>query len=264
MLDKWSSEFSKSVWKQLFICKNDKRLKINEITITQNMIYELYSSNIDGVEIFESTNEAKNGNDLIVYIQNENNEYNCFVVQAKKSYENNRYEKIAHKVNGKYQLNNLISYANYTRAIPLYFFYSYSDQYKDNEKYKGKYLYNEFGVTVFCAKNLYWQYFNFVDNKFKSIPTVKEIIEDTDSLTFKEFLSERYEREKMIGHIFEPMAFLGNIRNRLFREFSIVEVYENKGWKKIDSDLVGKKMIQGNDNEDDFSPQFKIVIRNCN
>lgn len=261
MLNKWASNFSILNWDRIHLSRLDERIKIDENTITQTMVYDLHQSGIREIKIYEAEDETINGNDLDVFIQNyDNTYYKYFAVQAKKVYPGDKYKKLSHKVNGRYQISNIIRYANSSGAIPMYFMYSYSDKYSNHQTYKGKYLYNEFGVAVICARDLFWKYFNPFKDKFIKIPSVSDIVEDSSTLTFREFLCDFYEREKMIFNIFDPTMFAGTIFKRKIKEYSINEILQINGWKSY-TGLSGKiKKSNQYIESTNFNPRYRIII----
>ncbi|GAA0544660.1 hypothetical protein GCM10009415_28520 [Chitinophaga japonensis] len=116
-------------------------MKIHETTITQNLVYELnqikWLQGISSFSIYESINEASNGDDLeICIIQRDNHVYK-YAVQAKIIYHSLRiggrirlddgvYKQFKHTVGAQNQIDLLLAYAKGKGAIPLYLLYNFA------------------------------------------------------------------------------------------------------------------------------------------
>ena len=267
MICKWASDFSIDTWKRIQFARKTKGFKIYETTVTQNMIYSLLTLPTNEVEIWEATDEASNGNDLEVFIFNRiDKKFKRFAVQAKIAYSDDRYQMINHQAKNKsFQIRNLMNYSIKNRAIPLYFLYSYSTKYNGNAKHKKGHPYNEYGVTVVSAYDIFMNYFDFGNWKFKSIPTVSDIVGNNDSLTYKEFLCNRKAQMKLEKSIFEPVALtdpkrvIKYMQDRNY-DFKFDEITKDSNWTQLESpDKIVEKIIQDN-NEYSFNPGFRIIV----
>lgn len=144
------------VWKRIEFARTRKGLKIFETTITQNILYELrvycelYPS--IPIQMFESFDESRNGNDIEFLFQTSEGFIN-FPVQSKIIYKNDEYVSMDHRN----QLNDLIAYANSIGGIPLYLLYNYfSDtNFTHNENLCGiNYSKEQFGCSLISAHYL--------------------------------------------------------------------------------------------------------------
>lgn len=130
----WLQLYSLQTWNKIGFVRNRKRLKINETTITQNLVFDLWQlaavSKLP-VEMYESKNEKANGNDLEIAVETSKG-FLLFPCQAKIIQKNNRYNTIHHKNKSSsiYQMDMLLNYANQHNGIPIYLFYNYYSNYK--------------------------------------------------------------------------------------------------------------------------------------
>lgn len=113
-------------WKRIKLARRGG-FKIYETTVTQNILYYFYLfrlRNSSNIQLFESTDEKTNGNDLEILI-NTSSGYIKLPTQAKIIYSNGKYSALKHKN----QIHDLISYAALptVKGIPLYIFYNYYD-----------------------------------------------------------------------------------------------------------------------------------------
>lgn len=264
MLSKWAADFSISTWNRIRDSNVRKGLKTNETTITQNMIYDLFQLNYNNIIIDEAENEAVNGNDLDLYINDSSlNKYRHFAVQAKISNKKEMYQTINHKKNNRFQLLDLIDYSKETRAIPTYFLYSYTNKYNDEEIHRSGVSYNEFGIIVKCASTIFWDYFDWNPDiwKFKKIPSVCDIIEEEDSYTFRDFLSNTHIQDKIENSILKPIAFTRTIEKFLTKDcyFDFDEISKDHKWIKMKKPDKSIK-TSGTITSSSFNPKYRIII----
>lgn len=111
-------------WKRIRLARHGG-FKIYETTVTQNILYYFYLFSLRNnthIELYESTNEKTNGNDLEIVIKTSNG-YVKLPTQAKIIYSNNKYNALKHKN----QVHDLIRYSssNPVKGIPLYLIYNY-------------------------------------------------------------------------------------------------------------------------------------------
>ena len=128
-------------WERIAFSRTRPRMKIHETTITQNIVYELnllkWWLRMRDFSIYESTNEAANGDDMEICINQRGRVYK-YAVQAKIIYHSLRdgklirlddgvYKQFEHTVRERNQIDLLIEYAENERikAIPLYLLYNY-------------------------------------------------------------------------------------------------------------------------------------------
>lgn len=169
------------VWKRIEFARTRKGLKIFETTITQNILYELriYSELYPSVPIlmFESFDEARNGNDIELLVQTSEGFIN-FPIQSKIIYNNGKYPSMEHFN----QINDLINYADLIGGIPLYLLYNYFSD--NNFTYSGNscgviFSKEQYGCSLVGAHYLRD---NHTSNSFKkngilkwSIPTFMDL-----------------------------------------------------------------------------------------
>lgn len=126
--------FSQRTWRRLGFCQRYKEVKTYEITITQNLIFDLLEfaqlTENPKLRLLEARDESANGNDIEVFVQHGDG-YILFPTQAKSLYPSGKYEKINHQSGGKFQLHALLEYAIKRQGIPLYLFYNYYPHWKD-------------------------------------------------------------------------------------------------------------------------------------
>ena len=112
-------------WRRINFCRNNK-LKIYETTITQNILFFLFSFPrlLPGIKLYESTDESSNGNDLLIEI-NTRNGLLKLPAQCKIIYSDGKYPALRHGD----QINDLINYAESPgiQGIPIYIFYNWFD-----------------------------------------------------------------------------------------------------------------------------------------
>ena len=114
-------------WKRLEFIYMKPYIKLYETTITQNIAFTIdsYKDKFSlPIEIYESTDEKANGNDLELIIKFPYYGISFYTpIQAKKIFRNRKYSNIRH---GK-QIESLITYAEKNEGYPLYLFYNYLD-----------------------------------------------------------------------------------------------------------------------------------------
>jgi hypothetical protein len=144
------------IWQRVKFGRTKVGYKVFETTITQNVIFEIYSysqyhPNIP-IKVYEAINEPANGNDIELIIQTRNG-YIIAPLQAKIIYKTNNYPSMDH---GN-QINDLISYANRIGGIPLYLLYNFFSDPKfviKHTKCNVKYGKEQFGCSLVNANYL--------------------------------------------------------------------------------------------------------------
>ncbi|VXC15744.1 DUF6615 family protein [Maribacter litoralis] len=120
---------SELVWHKI---ANYHHLGINvpEIGLTADIIYELTNWGIitgkADCYIQNAYNEAKNGNDIELFIQNNSGTYDHYALQAKVLKSDKKYKGLdtGYKTSSKYQWNKLYDYAKRKGCIPYYLLYN--------------------------------------------------------------------------------------------------------------------------------------------
>jgi len=165
-------EISSSIWDRIPFSYN-MGFKYSEVTITENLLFDIYKFNTNSpsltVNIYEAKNEKANGNDLELCLEIDANKYVILVIQAKKLYfTTQKYPSISHKVNGEYQIDLLEDYAKKEKAIPMYMFYNSIPNFKNkNKKY--------YGCTLAFSQFIREHYYLKVSSIRWKIPTFEEL-----------------------------------------------------------------------------------------
>jgi hypothetical protein len=104
------------------------RISQGECTITDHNLLEISRANLPSMKILKTPlrKEATTGTDWEWWIGSASAGWFRFAVQAKKlCIKTQSYSNLAHKINGRSQLEILSAYALANRAIPLYCLYNY-------------------------------------------------------------------------------------------------------------------------------------------
>jgi hypothetical protein len=123
----WFRYYSVLTWEKIAFARNGKRLKLNETTVTQNLVFEFWMMakySPFPITIYESTNERANGNDLEIFLETPNG-YIFIPVQAKIIKKGNKYPTIQHLVRGKQQIDILLEYAKKKKGLAAYLLYNW-------------------------------------------------------------------------------------------------------------------------------------------
>lgn len=130
----WLQLYSFQVWNKIGFVRSRKGLRINETTITQNLVFDFWQlaavTNLP-VELYESKNEKANGNDLEIAVETSKG-FLLFPCQVKIIQNNNRYGTLHHKNKSHFafQMDMLINYASRQKGIPIYLFYNHYNNYE--------------------------------------------------------------------------------------------------------------------------------------
>ena len=134
---------ARDTWARIFFSRKTPRLKIHETSVSQNLVYEMnlikFKFPLLDFEIFESTNEKANGDDLEITVRHANGTYYTYAIQSKIIYHRRskgvanlregHYQKLKHWVGKgagkKKQVDLLIDYAGKHGFIPIYLLYNY-------------------------------------------------------------------------------------------------------------------------------------------
>lgn len=148
------------VWNRIEFVRDRKYLRLNETTLTQNLLFDFWQlakgTNLP-IELYEAKNEKANGNDLEIFVETHEG-FLFFPCQAKIIRNNNRYISLHHgnKSNATYQMDLLTDYAKLNSGQPIYLLYNhYSDLQKsiDMEEQVGFPL-EFFGCSIVSAHYL--------------------------------------------------------------------------------------------------------------
>ncbi|GGH72717.1 hypothetical protein HNQ91_003499 [Filimonas zeae] len=160
----WLRDYSIETWRRIAFTRSNSRGKIFEVTLTQNLVFQLYyqfRSRRLPFELWEARDEKSNGNDLEFAIETPRG-YILAPCQAKIVKENLRYE-LNHTSAGNMQIESLIAYAKMHKAFPIYLLYNYSDDWKyNNNKWPNNYdELTSNGCSICSAQYLYEKYYHF-------------------------------------------------------------------------------------------------------
>jgi len=277
-------ELSQDTWKRIQFSRSRYGLKIYEVTITQNLIYEINRNTSNSmVSIFEATNEKTNGNDIELFIQTENG-YLFFPVQSKIVYKGQDYPKMEH---GN-QIIDLINYASTKGGMPLYLLYNYSPEFLFNSDINGISCSSlDFGCSLIDADYLMSNFaFKRTDkngNKKWEIPSFFDLHPNRAIPWFIPFCLGNNELDKT--KIFKEL-FPNPSEEQLsdLKVYSTSEIEENKDWIPIDTkkteykkedvfvpivstveitEGITRKIAEKDDHRDTkFLPKFRLVFKN--
>lgn len=158
-------QISVDIWNQIHFT-NTYKLNFGEVTITDNMVYQIWKyakdTGITNIIIHHAKDEKSNGSDLLYFLEIEPGIYIQFAIQAKKlkiDCKESRYTAMSHLVNStkKPQIDILLEYGKCEKAIPMYMLYNYSEHPKFAKR-------EYYGCSLISA--------NFVKAKF-SLPITK-------------------------------------------------------------------------------------------
>lgn len=134
---------SYDTWERIAFSRTRPRMKIQETTITQNLVYEMnlfkWTFGIGGFSIYESTNEAAHGDDLEICVLQQSGHVYKYAVQAKILYhslrnrnssrpirlDDGKYDQFKHTSGGRNQIDLLLEFAAREGYIPIYLLYNY-------------------------------------------------------------------------------------------------------------------------------------------
>ncbi len=252
---------SQDTWERIQFSRARQGLKIYEVTITQNLIFELHKKGSNsGVKVFEAVDEKTNGNDLEFFVKTKGG-YLFFPVQAKIIYSNLCYPRLEH---GN-QINDLRTYAQSYGGVPLYLLYNYSPNYTDRPRIQGINCYPiDFGCTFVSADFLFHNYaYQWVDvngNDRWTIPSFDDLHPDYAIPWFIPFCVNRNEIDRQ--PIFEKLGLsFSEFSNSDIRVFSEDEL-EDQNWKPLDLlQLPDNDFFESRDDVfEKFSPKFRFIL----
>lgn len=158
----WLRDFSIETWDRICFTRTMNRGKVYEVTLTQNLVFQLYQqfhSQDLPFELWEALDERANGNDLELAIETPKG-YMLVPCQAKIIKENLRYEELNHFSAGTMQIDSLLAYAKRHEAFPVYILYNYCNDWQYNNSKWGD-NYDELssnGCSIVSAQYLYDTY----------------------------------------------------------------------------------------------------------
>ena len=272
----WFKVFACKTWSRIGFTHSKKGLNIYETTLTQDFVFELINlfEELDTHKIQESIDETANGNDLEIFIQQEDWNYIYFPCQAKLLYRNNQYETFKHKVGGEYQIDRLIRHANQFGGYPIYLLYNYYKPFTDpyiNKIIKNTYdlSIENFGCSITSAFFLRNTFINRGSTTKK--PKFNDIHLDYAHPLYK--LCDINFKEKVEGFL-NPFNLNQDFSYEKFTKYSTYNL-QSKNWMDIvspsqrpgisgpvtESSFTEKEeRFHNNDNYSDFNPKFRVII----
>ena len=248
---------SVETWERIGFARTRSGLKIYETTITQNLLYSLqkfseFSKTTAEVQMFEAINEARNGNDIEIFLQ-VGKSYIYLPAQAKILYKNEKYPAMEHGD----QIRDLINYAKSKHGYPLYLLYNFAKSAPVSHK--------RYGCTLVAADYLYNTFAYKTKKKKWIIPSYTDLHPD-------------------IGEPWEILAcdklnkidelFLTSLKRELvpencgnIKEYTLDEVLHHPSWEKLSLSREPEYRYpinaeEGPDKDGNlgFAPKFRIVI----
>jgi hypothetical protein len=137
---------ARDTWARIFFSRKTPRLKIHETSVSQNLVYEMNlikgTSPFLDFDIFESTDEKANGDDLELTVKHADGKYYTYAIQSKIIYHRRSkgianlregyYKQLKHWVGKgarrKKQVDLLIAYSKKHGFMPLYLLYNYVEK----------------------------------------------------------------------------------------------------------------------------------------
>lgn len=237
---------SSSVWDRIHFSYN-MGFKYSEVTITENLLFDMCKFNIDNpliaINIFEAKNEKTNGNDLELCLEIEPDKYMIFVIQAKKLYyKEQKYRSLSHKVNDKYQIDLLENYAKQIKAIPLYMLYNYAPDCKKKDK-------KDYGCSLIFSNFIKKNYYLKIASSRWKIPTFNELHQENN--TFPLYLLAM--NPLKIKHRIDKNYKIG----KDYKIYTKNELISNNKWIGI-FDKHHKDYLSYSSNE--FEPKYRLMI----
>lgn len=112
---------SQSIWSRIDLARRSG-FAVSETTVTENILFEIYKEEIfsSSVRIYQSLDEAANGNDLEIAIRSSSG-FIKLTAQCKILKKSGRYDSIYHRN----QIHDLVAYARDKKGIPIYIFYNF-------------------------------------------------------------------------------------------------------------------------------------------
>lgn len=242
-LKKLYKNISSSIWDRIPF-SHKMGFKYSEVTITENLLFDMYYFNINNpslsVNIFEAKNEKANGNDLELCFELEPNKYVILVIQAKKLYfTTQKYSSISHKVKDKYQIDLLENYAKQKKAIPLYMLYNYSPDLKNKNK-------QYYGCTLVFSKFIRENYYLKASPISWKIPTFEALHQEHHAVPLYTLALNGLQIKRIIDKT-------GNN----YKIYSKNELTDNKRWIEI---FNKNNQDFSNYTSDEFEPKYRIIL----
>ncbi len=240
-------------WERLKFA-NKTNYSLSETTITENILFEInkyrISNNDNSIKIFEAKDEAKNGNDLEIYLEVEDDKYILLLIQAKKLYINEeKYTQISHKVNKKLQIDLLQDYAKSKDALALYLMYNYSPTLTNKNS-------NLFGCSLVKSSFIYNNFYPKNRTRWK-IPTFNDL-HPKNGIPFFILVVDKCFKNYYKNEDLELKRYTSDeIISEEWLELDDIENTPTKGTVKSDVSSNSNSFLN---KEESFESKFRMVI----
>lgn len=263
--------YSVQTWNKIGFVRKRKGLRINETTITQNLVFDFWqlaAASTLPIEIYESKNEKVNGNDLEIIVET-NKGFLLLPCQAKIIYRNNRYSTIHYqsKNSSVFQMDMLLKYAKLNNAIPIYLLYNFYSNYKRTFQIEEEigFPLDYFGCSVISAKYLKENFPNTIKGEKQKLSTPSfEDLHPYSASPFQDFIRDLQSSEV------ENWLFENNHTQNDVRFYTEDELHSDKLWNDlaplpaigfvIDEAKEKAFMKSLNAKVKVFNPRFRIIF----
>ncbi len=255
-----------------------KQPHVKEESLTDWLLYNISSKEkVIHYHTFTRNEESKNGSDWEWWVIEGKDYVNAyrFLVQAKKLLPNDEdnYPKFVYSNKNGFQIDLLLDSAKEKRALPLYMFYSNSEQ--DDNFVSSKSTFINQNIINWCSKCLNGSYlslasdiYELVFNHKRRIITTKEILSHSYKLSLCDLLlsnSPFQSENKNVSIILS--SFNQSIKDKhIGRIYNKNSVFSKNGIKYIESDIPNYVFkIIGNNNYNDISwieKEYKAYLKN--
>lgn len=273
---------AQDTWARVGFSRSTKGMKCHETALTQNLVYEMRllkdkHSHLE-YDLFESTNEKANGNDLLFRILHDNGMVYTYAMQAKIIYHtittkkklklnDGWYIQLKHTVSkgkphAEPQVDKLLRFSADKGFIPMYLLYNYVD--KD---YSGTINPSQ-GCTVVSAKFIKDKYTDPIDGDLRND------VKFTDLHTAFAF---PWEDLVCILPFYRKTEFFDKVGlpdDYKLKESDISELIPRKAWTSLTSTSGIQERISSKDQlrrrnmeqvdgsyDDDFNPKYLFTLR---
>ncbi|MES2063560.1 MAG: DUF6615 family protein [Bacteroidota bacterium] len=273
---------AQDTWARVGFSRSTKGMKCHETALTQNLVYEMRllkdKHNHLEYDLFESTNEKANGNDLLFRILHDNGTVYTYAIQAKIIYHtittkkklklnDGWYIQLKHTVSkgkphAEPQVDKLLRFSADKGYIPMYLLYNYVD--KD---YSGT-INPSHGCTVAGAQ--------FIKDNYTD-PIDKDLRNDVKFTDLHTAFAFPWEDLVCTLPFYEKTGFLDKVglpHDYTLKESDISELIPGKAWtnltqtSKVQERLSPRGRVRGKNTElegggydDDFNPKYLITLR---
>ena len=259
--------YSVYTWERIAFTWQNRRGKLFETTITQDLIFWIYQSarftNLP-FELWESVDETTNGNDIELVVETLNG-YLLFPCQAKKVNALHKYPTLNHKVDDIQQIHSLLKYASNNSGMGIYLLYNCcGDSNYIHTQWRGNYEnLSPYGCSVVPADFLNEVYLKVINpKKYKwRIPSFQEL-HPKAGVPLHEFINEL-----ITGSVFSNKLWEYYKNETPQSYFLYDDLFDPEKWDnltpppRISGIPKEKNVLQaGVKPSINFNPRFRIII----